>query len=161
MRSMGPIAVPDSFSSADPPAARLIARGVCRMLAQLGYATLIEVPLASGRRADVMALGRGGELVIVEVKSCLADFRADRKWPEYRQWCDRLYFAVADGFPCEVIPAECGLIVADGFAAAMLREAPEAPLASARRKAVTLRFARTAGARLHRLLDPDAPEGMA
>ena len=81
-----------------------------------------KCPLANGRRADMLALGRDGELVIVEIKSSVADFRADRKWPEYRDYCDRLYFAVAGGFPQELIPEECGLIVADGFGAAFLRE---------------------------------------
>jgi len=95
-------------------------------------------------------------LVVVEIKSSVADFRADRKWPEYRQWCDRLYFAVAEGFPLELIPEECGLMLADGFGAAILRESPTQKLDSARRRALHLRFARTAGARLLRLTDPSA-----
>ena len=77
--------------------AQTICRGVTRALTQRGFATLAEVSFADGRRADVLALGRDGSLVIVEVKSSVADFRSDRKWPEYRQWCDRLYFAVAYG----------------------------------------------------------------
>lgn len=136
-------------------AARL-ARGVCRAFDQLGYASLLEFPLASGRRADVMALHRGGELAIVEIKSSVADFRADQKWPEYRDWCDRLYFAVASSFPAELIPDGCGLIVADGFGAEVLREAPHYPLVAARRKAVTLRFALAGAGRLRRLVDPGA-----
>jgi hypothetical protein len=142
----------------DPSPALSICRGVCRNLAELGYASLTEFPLANGRRADVIALGRGGELVIVEVKSSVADFRADRKWPEYWEFCDRLYFAVADGFPKELIPEECGLIVADGFGAATLREPATRPLAAARRKAVTLRFALAAASRLRRMLDPASVE---
>jgi hypothetical protein len=140
--------------------AKELARGVCRALAQQGFATLTEFALATGRRADVLALGRDGELVIVEVKSSVADFRADRKWPEYRAFCDRLYFAVADGFPADLIPGDCGLIRADPFGAALLREAPKAPLAAARRRAVTLRFAQVAATRLRRLIDPagDIPE---
>ncbi|HLJ19239.1 MAG TPA: MmcB family DNA repair protein, partial [Stellaceae bacterium] len=102
----------------------LLARGVGRALAQRGFATLTEVSLANGRRADVMGLGRAGELVIVEVKSSLQDFRSDAKWPEYREFCDRFYFAVAEGFPRGEIPGDCGLIVADGFGGAVLREAP-------------------------------------
>lgn len=132
----------------------LLARGVGRALAQRGYATLTEVSLANGRRADVMGLGRAGELVIVEVKSSLQDFRSDAKWPEYREYCDRFYFAVAEDFPREAIPEDCGLIVADGFGGAVLREAPVLALAAARRKAVTLRFALVGSERLRRLLDP-------
>lgn len=132
----------------------LLARGIGRALAQRGYATLTEVSLANGRRADVMGLGRAGELVIVEVKSSLQDFRGDAKWPEYRQFCDRFYFAVPENFPREAIPEDCGLIVADGFGAAVLREAPVLALTAARRKAVTLRFALLGSERLRRLLDP-------
>lgn len=131
-----------------------LARGVCRALAQCGFATLTEFSLASGRRADVMALGRDGELLIVEIKSSVADFRSDRKWPEYRAFCDRLYFAVPDGFPREMIPTECGLIMADAFGAAVLREALAEPVAAARRRAVMLRFARHAARRLQRVVDP-------
>ncbi len=132
----------------------LLARGVGRALAQRGYATLTEVSLANGRRADVMGLGRGGDLVIVEVKSSLQDYRSDAKWPEYREFCDRFYFAVAEDFPRDAIPGDCGLIVADGFGGAILREAPVLTLAAARRKAVTLRFALLGSERLRRLLDP-------
>jgi hypothetical protein len=137
-----------------------LARGLCRALARRGFATLTEVPLATGRRADVLALGTEGELIIVEIKSSVADFKSDRKWPEYRAFCDRLYFAVPDGFPRELIPGDCGLIAADPFGAAILREAPLAPLAAARRRAMLLRFARLAAGRLRRLLDPgiDDPE---
>jgi hypothetical protein len=136
--------------------AQTICRGVIRALTQRGFATLAEAPLADGRRADVLALGRDGTLVVVEIKSSVADFRADRKWQEYRQWCDRLYFAVAEGFPLELIPEECGLMLADGFGAAILRETPTQKLDAARRRALHLRFARTAGARLLRLTDPGA-----
>ncbi|MGH7034703.1 MAG: MmcB family DNA repair protein [Stellaceae bacterium] len=135
-----------------------ICRGVTRALTQRGFATLAEVSFADGRRADVLALGRDGSLVIVEIKSSVADFRADRKWPGYRQWCDRLYFAVPEGFPLELIPEECGLMQADGFGAAILREAPMHKLDPARRKAVHLRFARLAAGRLQRLLDPGASD---
>lgn len=139
----------------------LLARGVGRALAERGYATLAEVSLANGRRADVMGLGRAGELVIVEVKSSLQDFRSDAKWPEYREFCDRFYFAVAEDFPREAIPGDCGLIVADGFGGAVLREAPLLTLAAARRKAVTLRFALVGSERLRRLLDPAAGDATA
>jgi len=135
-----------------------ICRGVTRALSQRGFATLAEVPFADGRRADVLALGRDGSLVIVEIKSSVADFRADRKWPDYRLWCDQLYFAVPEGFPLELIPESCGLMQADGFGAAILREAPVQKLDPARRRAVQLRFARLAAARLQRLLDPGASD---
>lgn len=135
-----------------------LCRGVCRALARRGFATLAEVALANGRRADVLALGRDGELVIVEIKSSVADFRSDRKWPEYRDFCDRLYFAVPGGFPRELIPEDCGLIVADGFSAAVLREAPAVPLVAARRRALLLRFAALAAFRLRRLTDPGIEE---
>ena len=137
----------------------LLARGVGRALAERGFASLTEVSLANGRRADVMGLGRAGEVAIVEVKSSLQDFRGDAKWPEYRDYCDRFYFAVAEDFPRAEIPADCGLIVADGFGGAMLREAPLMALAAGRRKAVTLRFAIASAERLRRLLDPAAGDG--
>ena len=140
---------------AEPLALRLLlARGIGRALAQRGYASLTEVSLANGRRADVMGLGRAGELVIVEVKSSVQDFRNDVKWPEYREFCDRFYFAVPEDFPREAIPEDCGLIVADGLGAAVLREAPVLALSAARRKAVILRFALLGSERLRRLLDP-------
>jgi hypothetical protein len=138
------------------PMAHALARGVSRSFAQRGYATLLEFSLANGRRADVAALGRAGDMVIVEIKSSIEDFRADRKWPEYREFCDALYFAVPDDFPVELIPPECGLIAADPFAAEILREAPIIRLNPARRKAVTLRFAQMAATRLQRLIDPQA-----
>ncbi len=137
---------------------KALARGVARALAQRGFASLAEVPLADGRRADVLALGRDGTLLIVEIKSSVADFRADHKWPEYRQWCDRIYFAVPEGFPLDLIPEECGLIQADGFGAVTLREATAHPVAPARRRALHLRFARGAATRLQRLLDPGATD---
>lgn len=148
-----PIAAP---VAAEPIAAALLGRGVCRALEQIGYASLVEFPLANGRRADVLALGRSGELVIVEIKSSLADFRADRKWSSYRDFADRLYFAVATRFPTALIPEECGLMVADAFGAALLRDGTTSPLSPARRRALTLRFARIAAARLRRSIDPDA-----
>ena len=141
---------------AAPTGAALLARGVCRTLDQLGYASLLEFPLASGRRADVFALGKSGELIVVEIKISVADFRADRKWSSYREFADRLYFAVPSDFPTLLIPENCGLIVADGYSAAVLRNGVAHSLASARRRAVTLRFAQLAAERLRRHLDPDA-----
>lgn len=139
-----------------PDTAALIARGACRALEQLGYACLREFPLANARRADILALGRTGKLVIVEVKSSVADFRADSKWSYYREFSDRLYFAVADGFPQQLIPEECGLMVADAFDAALLRDGVATPLHAARRRALILRFGRIAAARLQRRLDGEA-----
>lgn len=137
-------------------AAALLARGVSRALDQLGYASLAEFPLANGRRADIIGLGRAGELIIIEIKTSFADFRADRKWNCYKEYADRLYFAVPKDFPSQVIPEDCGLIVADGFAAAILRHGLAVPLAAGRRRAVTLRFGLTAATRLRHHLDPDA-----
>jgi hypothetical protein len=127
-----------------------IVRGAQRMLAELGLASLTEVTLANGRRADVMAMGPKGEIVIVEVKSCLQDFATDQKWPEYAPYCDRFYFAVDCDFPKERLPEACGMMVCDGFGGAILRECEAAALNAARRKAVTLSFARLAAARLMR-----------
>lgn len=140
----------------EPGLAALLARGVARTLDQLGYASLPEFPLASGRRADLLALGRTGELLIVEIKSSVADYRSDRKWMSYRAFADRLYFAVPKEFPSTLIPEDCGLMVADGFGAALLRQGAHTPLAAARRRAMTLRFALAAANRLRRHLDPEA-----
>lgn len=122
--------------------------GVAILFAQMGLASAFEIPLANGRRADVMGLGRKGEIWIAEVKSGVADFRADGKWPEYQPYCDRFFFAVGERFPREILPAEPGLIVADGYGGAILRQGPETRLVPARRKAVTLLFARIAARRL-------------
>ena len=138
------------------PSAPLLARGICRALDQLGYASLVEFPLINGRRADILGLGKAGDLVIVEIKSSVADFRGDRKWASYRDFADRLYFAVPNHFPQGLIPDECGLMVADPFGAAVLRDGRTTPLNPARRRALTLRFARIAAARLYRSLDPEA-----
>lgn len=145
-----------SASAVEPTGAALLARGVCRTLEQLGYVSLVEFPLANGRRADILALGKTGELVIVEIKSSVADFRADRKWSAYRDFSDRLYFAVPNDFPRPLIPDECGLMVADSFGATVLRDGSTTRLDAGRRRALTMRFARIAATRLRRLLDPEA-----
>jgi hypothetical protein len=136
--------------------AALLARGVCRALDQLGYASLVEFPLANGRRADILGLGKAGDIVIVEIKNSVADFRADRKWVIYRDFADRLFFAVPNHFPQVLIPEECGLMVADPFGAVLLRDGRTTPLNPGRRRALTLRFARLGAARLRRHLDPEA-----
>ena len=131
-----------------------LARGVCRALAHRGAATLTEFTLASGRRADVIALDPDGRVTIVEVKTSPADFRGDGKWPEYLDYCDRFYFAVPEGFPHELLPPDRGLMVADAYDALILRPSEEQTINPARRRALTLRFARTAAQRLARLGDP-------
>jgi len=130
-----------------PETTQAVTRGAARLLAAMGYAPLAEVTLPNGRRADLMALGRRGEIFIVEVKSGLDDFRTDRKWGEYRPYCDAFAFAVSPEFPQEILPPEPGLIVADGFGGAVIREAETLLLAGARRKALTLAFARLAALR--------------
>jgi hypothetical protein len=141
------------------PTAFAIARGTARFLHALGYSVVSELPLPSGRRADLVALGGDGEIVIVEIKSSVADFRADQKWMEYRLHCDRLFFATVVEVPCDIFPADAGLIVADAFGASIVCEAPEHRLLPARRKAVMLRFAHAAALRLQALADPQGPYG--
>jgi len=131
-----------------------IARGVRRLLRARGYASVTELPLLDGRRADVVALHGDGSLLIVEIKSSIADFRADRKWRDYAAHCDRLYFAISDEMPVHVMPDEAGLIVADRFGAEIVREAEPRVIAPATRRAVMLRFAMAAADRLHRVADP-------
>jgi hypothetical protein len=130
-----------------PEVTEVVTRGAAKLLVALGYAPLAEVGLPNGRRADLMAVGPKGEIVIVEVKSSLEDYRCDRKWGEYMPYCDAFYFAVAPEFPREILPDGPGLIVADGFGGAILVDAPMEPLAGARRKALTLAFARLAALR--------------
>jgi hypothetical protein len=132
-----------------------LARGVMRLFGDLGQSCLTELPLGNGRRVDVMALDRGGLLSVVEVKTTAADYRSDRKWREYLAYCDAFYFAVPETFDRLLLPGDVGIIVADSWGGAILTASPEFKLAPARRKAVTLRFARAAGRRLMRLDRPD------
>lgn len=134
-------------------AARL-ARGVCRALAAHGYGVLTEFPLRSGRRVDVIGVDARGETVIVEIKTSVADFRSDRKWQEYLEFCDRFYFAVPTTFPSDLLPTDCGLIVADDHDAEILRQAQLLAMNGSRRRAQILKFARTASQRLQRMVDP-------
>ena len=131
-----------------------IARGVRRLLRARGFSTVTELPLLDGRRADVVALNGEGALLIVEIKSSVADFRADHKWRDYATHCDRLYFAICAEIPVEIMPEEAGLIVADPYGAEILREPRPRVIAPATRRAVLLRFAQAAADRLHRLADP-------
>lgn len=125
-----------------PETTQSVTRGAARLMVDLGYAPLLEVCLPNGRRADVMAIGPRGDIVICEVKSGIEDYGVDRKWGEYGPFCDAFYFAVAPEFPSDILPDHPGLIVADGFGGAVVRDAPLAPLAPARRKALTIAFAR-------------------
>jgi hypothetical protein len=135
--------------------ALFVARGTRRLLRRLRFSTVTELPLLSGRRADIVALATDGGVHIVEIKSSIADFRADMKWREYRAHCDRLYFAIPESVPVEIMPPDAGLIVADAYGAEILREAPEHRLAAATRRAVLMRFAHAAAHRLHGLSDPE------
>jgi hypothetical protein len=128
--------------------AMMVRRGVQRFFSELRLSMMPEIALASGRRADLMALNNKGEIWIVEIKSSVEDLRSDRKWSDYRAHCDRLFFATHPGVPSELFPEDCGLIISDGWSADLLREAPEHRLAAASRKAVLLRFARAAADRL-------------
>jgi hypothetical protein len=141
-----------TFGSADD-----VARGVSRLLLGLGWSPLREFTLPTGRRLDVAAVSEAGDIAAVEIKVSLGDFRADGKWPEYLEFCDRYYFAVPENFPVDVLPPDQGLIVADKFGAAIVREASHAPIAAARRKSMLIRFARTAAERFARAADPFAP----
>jgi hypothetical protein len=131
-----------------------IRRGVGRALSEADQAVVAELPLGNGRRADLAAIDRVGAISLIEIKSCRADFVADRKWQEYLAYCDRFYFAIASNFPRDLLPAHAGLIVADRFGGEIVREAPVLRLSPARRKAMLIRFGRAAASRLHLLLDP-------
>jgi hypothetical protein len=133
--------------------ALFVARGTRRYLRAMGYASVTEMGLRSGRRADIVALGTDGSIHIVEIKSSIADFRADQKWPDYRAHCDRLYFAIPADLPAGILPEDAGLIVADAYGAALVRQAPEHRLSPSTRRMVTLRFAQLAAHRLHGLGD--------
>jgi hypothetical protein len=131
-----------------------VARGTARLLNSLGFASISELPLPSGRRADLVALHERGEIWIIEIKSSIEDLRADQKWPEYRAHCDRLFFAFTQDLPCEIFPPDTGLIVADAYGAHMHCMAPEHRLAAPTRKLMTIRFALAAAQRINRLVDP-------
>ena len=128
--------------------ALLVRRGVQRLFMDMQAVMLPELTLVSGRRADLMILTPKGDFWIIEIKSSVEDLRADSKWPDYRAWCDRLYFATHPEVPAGIFPEEAGFILSDGYGAEILREAPEHRLAGARRKALTARFARTGAQRL-------------
>ena len=141
------------------PTALAVARGTQRLLTSFGMTCVSELPLPSGRRADLVALGADGEIVIVEIKSSIADFRADQKWQDYRLHSDRMFFATTMEVPQDIFPEDAGLIIADAFGAHIVREAPEHRLHAATRKSMLTLFARTAARRLQALADPYGPYG--
>ena len=150
--------IPDCFAD-QPPIAAEVARGVTRLFCRRDWVAMCEVPLPDGRRADLMAIDGKGHLAIVEIKVSRADLVGDSKWRDYLDYCDRFFWAVPQSL-CHILdeehflPGEAGLLVADRYDAAILREAVDRPLAAARRKAETLRFARRAARRLSAQIDP-------
>jgi hypothetical protein len=131
-----------------------IRRGMQRQLIEMRHVTLPELPLRSGRRADIVTLSVKGEIWIIEIKSSLIDFQVDRKWPEYREFSDKFFFAKPPELEAEIFPESEGLIVADGHDGAILRDSPDTPMAPARRKALMLKLARLGADRIHILMDP-------
>jgi hypothetical protein len=154
LHSLQGLAAPETPYEA-PATAMRICRGVIRLLDGLGFASLQEFPLRARRRADVIALHASGEIVIVEVKSGRADFQSDRKWPEYLEFCDRFFFAVEPDFPRDILPVDCGLIVADAHGGEIVRPAPQGRLNGNRRRVLTLEIAISANRRLARTLIPE------
>lgn len=133
---------------------QLLARGVARHLSLHDFACVEEFVPARGLRTDVYAVGPKGEIWVVECKSCRADFMADHKWQGYLEFCDRFFWAVDCDFPLDLLPDETGLIIADPYDAEIVRMGSETKLAPARRKKLTLKFARDAARRLHGYRDP-------
>ncbi len=133
-----------------------VQRGTGRLLRAHGFSILSEVTLATGRRADLMAVSNDGAIWIIEIKSSVEDFRSDHKWTEYRDYCDRIYFAIPQHLDPAIMPQDAGLIISDQWGAEMVRDAPVHSLHASRRKAVTLLFGRIAAQRLHTLWDPES-----
>ncbi|GGE04575.1 hypothetical protein GCM10011515_25220 [Tsuneonella deserti] len=133
----------------DNPTAQSVARGICRLFARNDIWCLSEMPLRNGRRADLMGVDAKGRIVIVEIKVSRADLLGDGKWPDYLDFCDRFYWGVPPGIDCTLLeglnfkPDCCGVIVADGYDAEIVRPAPTHALAAARRKVEIERLART------------------
>lgn len=151
--SSDPVIINDGRQS---ETAAAIQRGVGRMLRGAGFASICELPLANARRADILALGRKGEIWIIEIKSSPADYLSDHKWRDYMDYCDRFYFAIPPCMDAALIDNTAGLIIADAWGAEIVREADDVRLAGARRKAVTMLIARTAAMRLQSAADPNA-----
>jgi hypothetical protein len=151
LRQIGLVPPPDRRQS---ETALAVARGTSRLLRSLGFSCISELPLPSGRRADLVALNERGEVWIVEIKSSVEDLRADHKWEDYRAHCDRLFFAFTQDLSCDLFPKDTGLIVADAYGAHLFCEAPEHRLPAPTRKLMTVRFALAAAQRISRLIDP-------
>jgi hypothetical protein len=128
---------------------QIYTRGLLRAMHAQGWSAISEVTLATGRRVDAMAIDSKGEITVVEVKSSVADFQSDGKWHEYRDFCDRFYFAVPVEFPQHLLPGDSGLFVVDPYGGALIRDAPVHKLSAARRKALLITFASLASRRLH------------
>lgn len=156
------MARPDSppIASQDQPAAAEVAKGIGRLFARNDIWCLAEMPLRSGRRADLMGIDAKGRIVIVEIKVSRADLLGDAKWPDYLEFCDRFYWGLPSGLDraCledeAFLPELCGVIVADNYDAEILRPAPMRPLAAARRKVEVERLARASLRRLANSADP-------
>ncbi|MEO1043267.1 MAG: MmcB family DNA repair protein [Pseudomonadota bacterium] len=127
-----------------PDVTAAVTRGASSLLVDMGYAPFTELTLPNGRRADITGLSDKGTIVMVEVKSCRQDFEVDHKWPEYRAYCDQFFFAVNEDFDTDLLPQDEGLIIADGFGGAVIREAITSRIAAARRKSMLIRLARLA-----------------
>ena len=145
MSELGPVLKPDGRQS---ETALALQRGLSRLLRDHDHVMLTEFTLASGRRADVIALGPDGMIWIIEIKSSPMDFYADNKWQEYCEFCDKFSFAIPQTMDASIIPLETGLIVADQWGAELMRPASLHPLHASRRKALTHSFARSAAKRL-------------
>lgn len=140
------------------PTALRVQRGVMRLLrTQYDIACFAEVTLTNSRRADVLGIGPRGEIWIVEIKSSLVDFQVDAKWPQYKDFCDRFFFAKPPELSPDIFPSTEGLIVADAHGAEVLRMSPDTPLNPARRRAMMLKLARLGADRVHVLMDPGEP----
>ena len=135
---------------------QLLARGMARHLAGLGFVSLEEFPPIKGVRVDLLALGRKSEIWIIECKSSREDFMSDEKWRNYLPWCDQYFWAVPTDFPVDILPEQTGVFWADGYDAELMRDAPISTLSPARRKSIIHRFARRAARRLAVLRDPAA-----
>ena len=147
----------DATGTRSPPESHAgrIARGVSRFFAERGNGCLAEFSFKTGRRADIIAIDTKGTISVIEIKSSVSDFRSDKKWQEYLEFCDRFYFAVGADFPIEILPSECGLVIADAYGASIIRDPKPHRLIAARRKAIPLRFARLSANRLMQFTDPD------
>ena len=139
----------------EPDSAGDLARGICRFMTDMGYRTLTEFTFGNGRRADVLAMNPRGDLAVIEIKSSLADLRADGKWPDYRQFCDTFYFGVPSHFPRDALPEDTGILVADRYGAVVERDPPHHKVHASRRRSVMLNFGLVAAARLQQQLDPE------